>query len=119
MVIQPLHVGFVINLLLRNYLERDTFYCAVVAALGILIAGCSYLWVKTRYCQLQIDSAVTIERQLIDKIQHADSSFFRHMILDITARQITILMLTFYTYTMRELWQQVLSVIGTLRLFYI
>lgn len=51
------------------------FYCAVIAALGILIASCSYL-AKTRYCQLQIDSAFTIERQLIDKIQHADPSFF-------------------------------------------
>ena len=76
MVIQPLLVGFVINLFITGTTWSEIlFYCAVVAALGILIAGCSYL-AKTRYCQLQIDSAFTIERQLIDKIQHADSSFF-------------------------------------------
>ena len=76
MVIQPLLVGFVINLFISGTTWSEIlFYCAVVAALGILIAGCSYL-AKTRYCQLQIDSAFTIERQLIDKIQHADSSFF-------------------------------------------
>ena len=76
MVIQPLLVGFVINLFISGTTWSEIlFYCAVVAALGILIAGCSYL-AKTRYCQLQVDSAFTIERQLIDKIQHADSSFF-------------------------------------------
>lgn len=86
-VIQPLLVGFVINLFISGTTWSEIlFYCAMVAALGILIAGCSYL-AKTRYCQLQIDSTFTIERQLIDKIQHADSSFSRHMILDITARQ--------------------------------
>ena len=75
-VIQPLLVGFVINLFISGTTWSEIlFYCAVVAALGILIAGCSYL-AKTRFCQLQVDSAFTIERQLIDKIQHADSSFF-------------------------------------------
>ena len=75
-VIQPLLVGFVINLFIAGTTWSEIlFYCVVVAALGILIAGCSYL-AKTRYCQLQIDSSFTIERQLIDKIQHADSSFF-------------------------------------------
>lgn len=75
-VIQPLLVGFVINLFITGTTWNEIiFYCAVIAALGILIASCSYL-AKTRYCQLQIDSAFTIERQLIDKIQHADPSFF-------------------------------------------
>ena len=105
-VIQPLLVGFVINLFITGTTWNEIiFYCAVIAALGILIASCSYL-AKTRYCQLQIDSAFTIERQLIDKIQHADPSFFSsydsghyRQTVNNDANDVSI----FYTYTMCEL----------------